>query len=51
MARSSSGSSSGLHQYVADGIKLYGTDGWQTSVIKRNPKTGEVKVKIKTVKL
>ncbi len=24
-----------MHQYVIDGIKLFGTDGWITSIIER----------------
>lgn len=51
MSRSSSGSSHGLHPYVVDGIRLFGLDDWTTSEIKRDKKTGEVKIKIKKVKL
>jgi len=49
MAKSSSGDTSKMHDYVAQGIKLYGREGWTTSEIKR--KNGTVTVKIKTAKL
>ncbi len=51
MARSSSGSSSGLHPYIAEAIKTLGTDGWTTSKIKRDKVTGEITIKIKKVTL